>query len=48
VPGEINTFLFLRTLTDSGLSELEVSDSFSYFLKILTISFEVFEVDVEF
>jgi len=30
VSGEITTFLFIRTLTDSGLSEVEVSGSFSF------------------
>jgi hypothetical protein len=30
VSGEIITFLFLRTLTDSGLSEVEASGSFSF------------------
>ena len=37
VSGEITTFLFLRTITDSGLSEVEVSCSFS-FLKFSKIT----------
>jgi len=40
VSGEITTFLFIRTLTDSGLSEVEVSGlfSFSKFSEITSLS----------